>query len=148
MISKKKILIIIAVVIAVVVIVGGVFLWQSLTASFAEVEEAIKTFLGKVNDYDTAGAWALASTDYQDSWGEYIEFENLVTSLQEKQWNAEIDSISGRSIETTNGITRAEFTLTAKITDTEHTGEYTETWIFKLVKVDNQWKIDDWLEQD
>jgi Flp pilus assembly pilin Flp len=147
MISKKKILII-AIVTVAVVAVTSVFLWQTLTASFAEVGEAIKTFLGKVNNYDTTGAWALTTTNYQDSWGEYIEFENLITALQDKQWNAQIQSISSRSVQTTNGIASANFTLTAKITDTEHTGQYTETWIFNLVKTDSQWKIDDWLTQD
>ena len=147
MVSKKKILIVAIITVAVVAVVS-VFLWQSLTSSYAEVEGNIKTFLGKVNNYDTAGAWALASTDYQESWGEYIEFDNMITVLQGKQWNAQIESINSRSIETTNGITRADFTLTAKITDTEHQGQYSETWIFKLVKTGNQWKVDDWLTQD
>ena len=147
MVSNKKILIVAIITVAVVAVVS-VFLWQSLTSSYAEVEGNIKTFLGKVNNYDTAGAWALVSTDYQESWGEYIEFDNMITVLQGKQWNAQIEGINSRSIETTNGITRADFTLTAKITDTEHQSQYSETWIFKLVKTGNQWKVDDWLTQD
>lgn len=45
MISKKKILLI-AIVVVVVAAVGiGLFLWQSLTAGFAEVEDTIEAYL-------------------------------------------------------------------------------------------------------
>jgi hypothetical protein len=146
MISKKKIAII-AVAIIVVVGVVGVYLWQSLTTSFADVDDAVNRFVSKVGAYDSAGAWALASQDYQESWGEYVEFENMVDSLYEKVWHATIQSTSSRAIETKNGVTTASVTLTAAITDTEQ-GEHTETWIFKLVKIGSEWKIDDWLVQD
>jgi predicted PurR-regulated permease PerM len=146
MISKKKIIIIAAVVVAVVAVVG-VFLLQSFTASFTEVEATINNFVSKVSSYDAAGAWALTSQDYQASWGEYIEFENFVNSLYEKVWHSTIQSISSRTMETKNGITTASVTLTAGITDTEQ-GTYMETWIFELVKIENEWKIDDWLVQD
>jgi hypothetical protein len=145
MISKK--IIITAVVVVAVVAVAGVFLLQSFTQSFAEVEGAINTFLNEVNSYDAEGAWALTSQDYQESWGEYIEFENFINLLYETAWHSSIQSISNRAIETKNGKTTASVTLTAGISDTEQ-GTYTETWIFKLVKVENQWKIDDWLVQD
>lgn len=150
MISRKKILIIAVVAVAAisVVAVAGFYLWQGFMASFGEVENAIKTFLDRVNGYDTTGAWALTSSDYQSSWGEYSEFELLIQSLEAKQWSSQIQSISSKSIETSNGQTTASFTLTAAISDTEHSGEYNETWIFELVKVGNQWKIDDWLIQD
>lgn len=146
MISKK--ILIIAIVVVAVVAVTGVYLWQSFTSSFAEVEveDAIETFLNEVNSFDAADAWALTSQD-QESWGGYIEFENLIYSLEEKQWNAEIQSISNRAIETKNGETTASVTLIARITDIEQ-GIYTETWIFKLAKIENQWKIDDWQVQD
>lgn len=147
MISKKKLIIIAAVVIVAVVAVVGVYLWQSLSTSFAEVDATTNNFVNKVSNYDAEGAWALTSEDYQDSWGEYIEFENLIDSLNEKVWHATIQSISSRTVETRNGVSTASVTLTAGITDTEQ-GTYTETWIFELVKIGNEWKIDDWLVQD
>jgi len=146
MVSRKKILVI-AVVVVVAVVVVGVFIWQSLLPSFAEVDSTINSFLNEVNSYDAAGAWALTSQDYQDSWGEYIEFEGLINSLYEKAWHSTVQSISNRAIQTTSGKTTASVTLTAGITDTE-LGTYIETWIFRLVKEGNQWKIDDWLLQD
>jgi predicted PurR-regulated permease PerM len=146
MLSTKKIIVIVAVAVVVVAVVG-VYLLQSFIASFAEVETAINSFLNKVSSHDVAGAWASTSQNYQESWGEYIEFENLADSLYQKAWNATIQSISGRTMETKNGVTTANITLTARITDTEQ-GTYTETWIFNLVKVGNEWMIDDWLVQD
>jgi len=150
MVSRKKILIIAVVAVAAisVVAVASFYLWQGFMASFGEVEDAINTFLDRVNSYNVTGAWALASSDYQSSWGEYSEFELLVQSLEAKQWNGQIQSIGSKSISTINGQTTASFTLTAAINDSEHSDEYNETWIFELVKVDNQWKIDDWLVQD
>ena len=146
MISRKKIIIIAAVVVAVIAVVG-VYLWQSFSASFAEVDATISNFVSKVSSYDAAGAWTMTSEDYQDSWGEYIEFEGMIDSLNEKVWHATIQSTSSRTMETKNGITTARVTLTAGITNAEQ-GTYTETWIFELVKTGSQWKIDDWLVED
>jgi hypothetical protein len=147
MVSKKKIIIAAVVVTVAVVAVFAVYLWQSFTTSFTEVEATVNDFVNKASSYDAAGTWGMTTQDYQDSWGEYIEYEGMINSLYEKVWHATIQSISSRALETKNGITTASITLTARITDTEQ-GTYAEKWIFKLVKTGNEWKIDNWLVQE
>jgi len=144
MISKKKILII-AIVIVAVVAVAGVFLLQSFTASFAEVEDAIKTFLSKVNSYDAAGAWALMSPDLQNSYGTQEDFRSeILDGFEQSSWHAELTNIGSKSIETKGGTTTARFVVTLQITEADM-GARGETYTFKLVKIGDQWKIDDWL---
>lgn len=145
MISKKKILVIVVVVIAVVAVVGGVYLWQSLSASFAEVEDGIKSFLTALNNYDLNASWALMSPDLQDYYGSKADFNSsILDGFKQSGWQASLTSISSKSIETTNGVTTARFVVTLQITETDMDA-YSETYTFKLVKIGDQWKIDDWL---
>jgi len=148
MLSKKTILaiVIVAVVIAGVAI-GVSVLWQSLTASFKEVENAIDTYVSALNSYNTTEAWTLMSPTFRSDMT-YPEFEDTVQYMESTQWSAEIQSISSKSVETNNGRTTATFILTAEITETDPiagTETYTEEWTFDLVKIDGKWMIDDWL---
>jgi len=144
MISKKKILII-AIVVVAVVVVAGVYFMQSFSASFAEVEDAIKTFLTKLNSYDAAGTWALMSPDLQNFYGTQEDFKSdILDGFEQSSWHADLTNISSKSIETKSGVTTARFVVTLQITE-EDMGARGETYTFKLVKIGDQWKIDDWL---
>lgn len=144
MISKKKILAIAIVVVAVVAVVG-IYFWQSLSVSFAEVENTIKSFNAALNNYDVDACWALMSTDLQDSYGTKSDFNSsILDGLKQSEWQALLTSISSKSIETINGVTRARFVVTLQITEAGM-GARGETYTFKLVKIGDQWKIDDWL---
>jgi len=143
MVSKKKILIVAIVVVAVVAVVG-VVLWQSMSASFAEVESAIKSSLTALDNYDVDASWALMSSDLQSFYGSKEDFNSsILDGLKQAGWQALLTSISSRSIETTNGVTTASFIVTLQITETG-IGARGETYTFKLIKIGDQWKIDDW----
>jgi len=145
-ISKKKILIIAIVVVVAVVAVAGVYLMQSFTASFAEVEDAIKSYITALNNYDLDASWALMSTSLQDFYGSKAEFNSSILSgLEESGWQALLTNISTKEISTINGVTTARFVVTLQITETG-LGARGETYTFKLLKTGNQWKIDDWLQ--
>jgi len=144
MISKKKIFVIAIVVVAVVAVVG-IYFWQSLSASFAEVENTIKSFNTALNNYDVDASWALMSTDLQDFYGTKADFNSsILDGLKQSEWQALLTSISSKSIETINGVTRAHFVVTLQITEAGMDARG-ETYTFKLIKTGNQWKIDDWL---
>jgi hypothetical protein len=144
LISKKKIAIIVTTIIIISVIaVTSFFSWQ-FNVALGEVENTIRSFIGEVNSYDAAGAWALTSQTYRNTFpGGFATFKAFINSLNATQWHSEIQNITKKSIETRNEKTIANFTLTASITDTEQ-GTYTITWIFTLTKENNQWLIDNW----
>lgn len=146
MISKKKIAITIAVITIIIISIIAVtsfFSWQ-LSVTLSEVENTIRSFIGELNSYDAAGAWALTSQTYHNLFpGGFANFKAFVNSLNATQWHAEIQNITKKSIETENGKTIANFTLTASVTDIDQ-GTYTIKWIFTLTKNNNQWLIDNW----
>jgi hypothetical protein len=143
MVSKKKVIIVAIVIIAVVVVAVGVYLWQSLSASFAEVEDTIKSFLVALNDYDADASWALMSPTLQSSYGTKEDFKSdFLDGLEQSSWHAELTSVSSKSIETRDGTTTACFVVTLQITEAD-VGTYGETYTFKLVKIVDQWKIDE-----
>jgi predicted PurR-regulated permease PerM len=150
-VPSKKAILAILIVMAIItgVAIGVSVLWQSLTGSFKEVENAIATYINALNSYNATEAWILMSPTLR---GEttYSEFEEFVQDLESKQWRAQIKSISSRSIETKNGRTTATFILMAEITETDPiagTQTYTEEWTFNLVKIEGEWKINAWLYQ-
>jgi len=48
-------------VIIAVVAVAGIFVWRFMESSFAEVENAIKSFVSALNNYDADACWDLMS---------------------------------------------------------------------------------------
>ena len=129
MLSKKAIVAIVLVVVVIAgVAIGAIVLWQSITGSFEEVENAIDTYINVLNSYDATEGWTLMSPTLRSS-KSYSEFEEFVQNLESSQWRASVKSISSRSMETENGRTTATFTLMAKITETDlivGTETYTE----------------------
>lgn len=116
-----------------------------MSPSFAEVESTIKSFLTALNNYDVDSPWALMSLDLQDSYGSKADFNSSILSgLKQAGWQALLTSVNCRSIETRNGVTTARFIGMLQITE-EGMGARGETYTFKLVKIANQWKIDDCL---
>ncbi|MEM2101929.1 MAG: hypothetical protein QXM22_00260 [Candidatus Bathyarchaeia archaeon] len=146
MISKKKIAItitVITIIIISIIAVTSFFAWQ-YNVALGEVENTVRSFIGKLNIYDATGAWALTSQTYRITWpGGFATFKAFVNSLNTTQWHSEIQNITKKTIETKNEKTTANFTLTANITDTDQ-GTYTITWTFTLTKNNNQWLIDNW----
>jgi flagellar basal body-associated protein FliL len=62
MLSKKAILAIVIVVVVIAgVAIGAIVLWQSLTGSFEEAENAIDTYINALNSYNATEAWTLMS---------------------------------------------------------------------------------------
>jgi predicted PurR-regulated permease PerM len=147
--SKKTILAIVLVVVIIVgVAIGAIVLWQSITGSFEEAEDAIDNYINTLNSYDATEAWTLMSPTLRSS-KSYSEFEEFVQKLESSQWRASIKSIS-RSMETENGRATATVELMAKITETDPivgAETYTEKWVFNLVKVNDRWMINEWLYQ-
>jgi predicted PurR-regulated permease PerM len=150
MLSKKAILAIVIVVVVIAgVAIGAIVLWQSLTGSFEEAENAIDTYINALNSYNATEAWTLMSPTLRSD-KTYSEFEEFVQNLESSQWRVSIKSISSRSLETENGRTTATFELMAKITETDPivgTETYTEEWVFNLVKVNARWTVNEWLYQ-
>ena len=150
MTSKKSILAIVLVVVIIVgVAIGAIVLWQSITGSFEEAEEAIDDYINTLNSYDANEAWTLMSPTLRSS-KSYSEFEEFVQKLESSQWKASVKSISSKSMETENDRATATFEMTAKITETDPivgTETYTEKWVFNLVKVNSRWMINEWLYQ-
>ena len=68
MLVSKKILIAVPVII-VVVAVAGIFVWRFMGSSFAEVEDAIKSFVSALNDYDADACWDLMSPSLRSFYG-------------------------------------------------------------------------------
>lgn len=147
MVSKKKILIA-AIIVVVAVAAAGIYLWQSLSPSFAEAEITIKSFIAALNDYDLDASWVLMSPDLQASYGSKADFNSTVLSgFKQSEWEASLTNISGRSIETVNAISMARLVCTLQITE-RGMNAYGETYSFKLVKIGDQWKINDWLVEE
>jgi len=148
--SKKIILAIVLVAIVIVgVAIGAIVLWQSITGSFEEVEDAIDSYIDALNSYDAMEAWTLMSPTLRSS-TTYSEFEEFVQNLESSQWRASVKSISSKSMETEDGRATATFEMIAKITETDPivgTETYTEEWVFNLVKVNGRWMINEWLYQ-
>jgi len=143
MFSRKKILTI-AIVVVAVVAVAGFLLWQFLIPSFAEVENSIRSFITALNNYDADASWVLMSPTLQADYGTKQDFNSsILNGFKQSSWHAELTGISERSIETRDGVTRARFVCTLRITEAGF-GTYDETYTFKLVKIVDQWKIDDW----
>jgi hypothetical protein len=150
MTSNKTILALalVAVIIAGVAI-GAIVLWQSITGSFEEAEDAIDNYIYVLNSYDANEAWTLMSPTLRSS-KSYSEFEEFVQKLESSQWRASVKSISSRSMETENGRATATLEMIAKITETDPivgAETYTEEWVFNLVKVNDRWMINEWLYQ-
>jgi len=144
MVSKKKI-VVMAIVIAVVAVVAGFYLWQFFSVSFAEVENAITSFITALNNYDADASWALMSPELQHFYGTKEDFNSsILDGFRQSGWHAELTGFGSKSIETKDGRTTARFIVTLQITETDF-GTYGETYTFKLVKMGDQWKIDDWL---
>ena len=147
MVSRKKILII-AIVAVVAVVAAGIYLWQSLSPSFAEAENTIKSFIAALNDYDLDASWALMSPDLQASYGSSARFNSIILSgFKQSEWEASLTNISSRSIETVNGVSTARLVCTLQITE-RGMNAYSETYTFRLVKIGDQWKINDWLVEE
>jgi sensor domain CHASE-containing protein len=148
--SKKTILAIVLLVVVIVgVAIGAIVLWQSITGSFEDVEDAIDDYVDALNSYDATEAWTLMSPTLRSS-KSYSEFEEFVQRLESSKWRASVKSISSRSMETENGRAAATFEMIAKITETDPivgTETYTEKWVFNLVKVNDRWMINEWLYQ-
>jgi len=147
MVSGKKILII-AIVVVVAVAAAGIYLWQSLSPSFAEAENTTKSFIAALNDYDLDGSWALMSPDLQASYGSKARFNSTILSgFKQSGWEASLTNIGSRSIETVNGVSTTRLVCTLQITE-GGMNAYGETYSFKLVKIGVQWKINDWLVEE
>jgi len=148
---SKKIILAIALVVVVIVgvAIGAIVLWQSITGSFEEAEDAIDDYVNALNSYDATEAWTLMSPTLRSA-KSYSEFEEFVQKLESSQWRASVKSVNSKSMETENGRTTATFELMAKITETDPivgTETYTEKWVFNLVKVNDRWMINEWLYQ-
>jgi len=142
----KKILAVGIVVVAIVVIVGGVYLWRSISASFAEVETTVRSFITALNNYDADASWALMSSNMQDFYGTKADFQSsILDGFNQSGWQASITGIPSKEITTRNGVSAARFVVTLRITETDF-GSSDETDTFFLIKTGNQWKIDDWRE--
>ena len=141
MLSKKQILII-AIVITLVAVIGTQ-IWQSFDVSFAEVENTIRSFITALNIYDTDASWGLMSPTLQASYGTKEDFNAFLIGCSQGSWHVALTGISTRSIETKDGITTARFIVTLQISEIGH-GMTREDYTFKLVKIGDEWKIDDW----
>mgnify|MGYP001119853311 CR=1 FL=1 len=151
MVSKNARIIIIA-IIAVVVIVS-IYIWQSAPA-FAEVEKVVNSFVDALNKYDADAAWALMSPGLQSFYESKANFNSSVLEvLKENFWHVSGMSVNDRSVETRNNLTTACFIVFLKVFCYEPyrqhyglpgTGLADVTYTFKLVKIGDQWKIDDW----
>ena len=143
MVSRKKILALVVVVTAVVAI-AAVFLWQLMSASFAEVETAITSYINAVNNYDADASWELMSPDLQLSYTSKENFNSsILDGLKQTSWQASLASISSKSVEINNGVTTAHFIVTLQINETGYS-PWHENYTFDLIKIGNQWKIDNW----
>lgn len=144
MVSKK--IIVIAVVVIAVVSVVGVFVWQSMSASFADVEVAIKSFLSALNSYDVDASWASMSPELQLSYNSKGDFNSsILDGYKQAGWQATMAGASSKSVEIVNGVSTARFIVTLHITETG-VSAYDDTYTFKLIKIGDQWKINDWLQ--
>jgi len=141
---SKKIIAITAVTVVVISVIAatGYFTWQTSIA-LGEVENVIRTFLNEINAYDAFGAWGLTTEYYQSLWLQFANFKAFIDSLNTTNWHTEIQTFSNKTIETENGKTTANFTVTANVVD-DRLGTYVETWIFELEKISNLWKIANW----
>jgi len=145
MLSKKQILII-AIVITLVAVIGTQ-IWQSFDVSFAEVENTIRSFITALNIYDTDASWGLMSPTLQASYGTKEDFNAFLIGCSQGSWHVALTGISTRSIETKDGITTARFLVTLQIMEIEtiaYHGIGRDICTFKLVKIGDEWKIDDW----
>jgi L-asparagine transporter-like permease len=151
MVSKRAKIIAIA-IIAVVVIVS-IYVWQSAPA-FPEAEKATNSFIDALNKYDADAAWALMSSGLQSSYKSKANFDSSVLEgLRESFWHVSGTSVNDRSVETSNNLTTACFIVLLKVFYYEPYGRHyglpttglsDMTYTFKLVKIGDQWQIDDW----
>jgi len=148
MVSRNKILII-AIVVVAVVAAAGIYLWQSLSHPlFVEAENTTKSFIAELSDYDLDASWALMSPDLQASYGSKAIFNSTILSgFKQSEWEASLTNISSRSIETVNGVSTARLVCNLQITE-GGMNAYVETYTFRLVKIGDQWKINDWLVEE
>lgn len=98
-----------------------------------------------MDNYDADASWALMSPELRQFYGTKEDFNSsILDGFRQSSWQAELTSFSSKSIETIDSRTTARFIVTLQITETDF-GTYGETYTFKLVKIEDQWKIDDWL---
>ena len=140
---SKKILIAVPVIIAVVA-VAGIFVWRFMESSFAEVENAIKSFVSALNNYDADACWDLMSPSLRSFYGTKEDFNSsILDGLRQSSWHAELVGISSKSIETKSGRTTAKFIVSLEISESSF-DQYTDTYTFDLVKIEDKWLIENW----